>query len=134
MKNLLIFITLILGITVKVNAQEEAYLRLGMTLTEIRKELPNSKLDNKDNFKVITQETEYSRIFYFINNEDICNLQVYQYNLTFLPALLSILNEDISFIQLNSLEYLYNNGKNVRKYKISIDSANEIVSLYVENM
>lgn len=133
MKKLIIIVTLILGIGLQSNAQD-VYLRLGMTLAEIKKELPNCKVDNIEDTKVIVQETDYSRIFYFMNNENICDLQVYQYNLTFLPVLLSTFNENKSFIQLSGLEYLYNNGKDVRKYEIKINSVNEIVSLYVENM
>ena len=95
MKKLIIIVTLILGIGLQSNAQD-VYLRLGMTLTEIKKELPNCKVDNTENIKVIVQETDYSRIFYVMNNENICNLQVYQYNLSFLSTLLNTLNEDKS--------------------------------------
>lgn len=134
MKKLLILVTLILGIGIQGNAQEEIYLRLGMTLTEIRKELPNSKVDSIDSNKVIVQETKYTVIFYFLNENNICNLQVYKYNIAFLSTILKTFNEDKNYVKLSSLEYLYNNGEDVRRYEIQINSEKETVSLYVENM
>jgi predicted nucleotidyltransferase component of viral defense system len=134
MKKLLIFVTLILEIGIQGNAQEEIYLRLGMTLTEIKKELPNSKVDSIDSNKVIVQETKYTVIFYFLNENNICNLQVYKYNITFLSTILKTFNEDKNYVKLNSLEYLYNNGEDVRRYEIQINSEKETVVIYVENM
>lgn len=134
MKKLLILVTLILEIGIQGNAQEEIYLRLGMTLTEIRKELPNSKVDSIDSNKVIVQETKYTVIFYFLNENNICNLQVYKYNIAFLSTILKTFNEDKNYVKLSSLEYLYNNGEDVRRYEIQINSEKETVVLYVENM
>lgn len=134
MKKLLILVTLILGIRIQGNAQEEIYLRLGMTLTEIRKELPNSKVDSIDSNKVIVQETKYTVIFYFLNENNICNLQVYKYDIAFLSTILKTFNEDKNYVKLGILEYLYNNGEDVRRYEIQINSEKETVILYVENM
>jgi hypothetical protein len=134
MKKLKIVVILILGIGIQVNAQSEVYLRLGMTMAEISKEVPDGKTEKFGDSSVIVQEAEYCRIFYFMDIDSICILQVYTYHISMLATMLKTFNEDDQYLKMESLEYLYNNGKVVRKYEIIINKEKETMSLYVENM
>jgi len=110
------------------------YLRLGMDINEIKQEITDYKIDYIDNTKVLIQDTEYIKIFYFFNINDICNLQAYLYNIDALSHILKSFKDDKNFIRMDALEYLYSDGQYVRKYLLYIDEDKGTLILYVEDV
>jgi len=110
------------------------YLRLGMDINEIKQEIIDYKIDYIDNTKVLIQDTEYIKIFYFFNRNDICNLQAYLYNIDALSHILKSFKDDKNFIRMDALEYLYSDGQYVRKYLLYIDEDKGTLILYVEDV
>jgi hypothetical protein len=121
MKRFLTVLVIFMLIVVTTIAQE-VKIRLGESLESVKKEFASYTLKvDEDGDRYYFQETESGAVFYYFNSKNICYLQIYVYNSTFLPFVIRSFREDKHFIAISNLEYLYVRGNTMYHYDIIVD-------------
>ena len=104
-------------------------LRIDTSLQEMQNlysELP-VKID-KDGDKYLFQEAENSWIFYYFNEDDLCNVQTHIYHKSFVTSLLKSLNSK-DYLKLSNTEYLRIDYNRIVKFTIEVDLEYDVVVL-----
>jgi len=105
MRTLLVVLLMIIATTA--SAQSEVRLRVGMTLKEIRDEVPEAIERDKGHGNHLVQESDNEIVVYFFDDDGVCNVQVYVYSIEGVPEVVETLKSTKNMVMISDREFMY---------------------------
>jgi len=130
MKNLIIIIILCLSGN---TFAQDIKLKLDVDYTTIKDEYSQAITKyTEEGVKYLILEKEEVIVWMYFNEKDICDMQVYAYEISILGNMLKAFNNDKDFIKVSATEYILVTENKILSYEILIEE--RIILLFIKKI
>ena len=135
MKNLLaILLVALLGTSANAQQPDDISVKIGWHIIDIKEYIVEFDEVIKEERHFIVQSVEHRLVFYYFNEEQYCDVQVYRYHISYLGWLKSMFEREDLFMKVADSEYMVCIDNFYRSFIINVNERTQTVIILVEDI